>query len=53
MFWLEMMPLLGHVISKDDIYVDQSKIEAIWKGKDRKKSSMEFLRLGRILSAFF
>ncbi|XP_058216865.1 uncharacterized mitochondrial protein AtMg00860-like [Rhododendron vialii] len=32
-FWLEVVKLLGHVVSKDEIVVDNSKVEAVldWK----------------------
>jgi hypothetical protein len=34
-FWLEEVQFLGHVINKNGVVVDPSKVEAVLKGKDR------------------
>jgi hypothetical protein len=34
-FWLEKVTFLDHLISKDGVAVDPSKIEAVWIGNDQ------------------
>ena len=33
-FWLDSVTILGHVISKDGVFVDPRKIEAVENGID-------------------
>ena len=53
-FWLEKVTFLGHVVSKDGISVDPSKVEAIsqWSRPTNAKEVRSFLGLARYYRRF-
>ena len=35
-FWLDQVAFLGHIISKEGLFVDQPRLKQLWIGKDRR-----------------
>lgn len=46
-FWLEEVPFLGHVVNRDGIHVDPSKVEAVknWRRPETPTEIRHFLGL--------